>query len=218
MRKLMLGMLILAAGLSGASAGPNEGVVLSIQGNTTGGPITEPCLTITLPESCENLDPSALPDDHDVEWFLVVVVSPAANAPNFDSITFGIGDYNTGDAYISYNGTCIPGAGWSFTGAWPLPGSGIEITWDPGCTSSDYLFPAFYFGVYVYAPATIPLTPHPSEPSGVTDCSEDSVFDPFEGFGAMGCGGEPGYNPPCPDIEPTPIKRTTWGNIRSIYR
>ncbi|MBU1699723.1 MAG: hypothetical protein KJ970_05915 [Candidatus Eisenbacteria bacterium] len=190
--------------MGSAHAGSNAGVVLAVHGNQ-GEPWypPDPCEQIEVPEDCIDLIPSAIPDPLiDVYWYLILVVSPRGNATNFNMVTFGLGDYTPSETYIGYFGSCKPGALEAPTAGWPAPGTGTAVAWTPDC-SYGQMVPVYYFGIYVYAAAgEIPLVDHPLNHAAVADCSEPATLDLIEGFGAMGYGGAPGWNPECPPWNP----------------
>lgn len=203
MRRLLLAMAILALASSVAFAGPNAGVVLMVHGNQDATILTEGdvCGTVALPAACEDLIPSAVPDnDSGEEWFLVLVVSPPENTPNFNTAVFGLGDWDTGAiGYIDAFGSCVAGAldAPYNPDTWPSPNNGTAVSWSPECLYG-YMEPIYFFGVYVYGTGTIPLAGHPTQAAVVVDCTANPAEDPFEGFGIMGIGGGAGDNPPCP--------------------
>lgn len=193
MRRLLLAIALLAVTAGMAFAGPNAGVVLSVQGNVDGVE-TEgaPCTAIALPATCEELVPNATADLNGVNWYLVVVASDPANTPNFNTVTFGLGAYDPySDGYIGFFGPCVPGALEVSTGGWPLGGEGTAVSWAPDCLYG-LLEPVYFFGVYSYG-GTIPLGLHPTQGGSVVDCSADPQTDDFAGFGGM-----EGTNPTCP--------------------
>ncbi|MBU1701287.1 MAG: hypothetical protein KJ970_07380 [Candidatus Eisenbacteria bacterium] len=205
MRWFIISIVITALASGAAFAGPNAGARLMVQGNVNGvstnGFI---CADIPIPSTCEEMDPSAIPDSEtSLYWYLAVVVSPPDNTPNFNTIVFGLGDYITADTYIGYWGPCIAGALEISTDGWPFPGEGTAVSWTPDCVYG-YMEPVYYFGVYGYAAGDIPLDVHPIQGGVVVDCSVDPQSDDFFGFGAMGVAGSPGSNPYCPGLEPAP--------------
>ncbi|MBU2690734.1 MAG: hypothetical protein KJ970_07375 [Candidatus Eisenbacteria bacterium] len=207
-------MVILALTVGIVSAGPNEGVVLAVQGNVLGQQVdshSSPC-DIDIPVDCEDMDTHAVPY-YGASWYLAVVVSPPENTPNFSTVVFGLGDFNMAENYIAFTGSCVHGALEVTTAGWPGPGEGTAMSWAPDCLYG-YMEPVYYFGTYNYNDGVIPLGVHPVQGGVVVNCSEDPEMDSFEGFGAM-----EGDNPACPFVpEPTPAKWTTWGRIKGIYR
>ena len=205
MRRLLLAMAILALASGVAFAGPNAGVILAVQGNVLGvDTLGDPCANIALPGTCEEMIPASSPDPGGlVDWFLAVVVSPLANTPNFNTVVFGLGAYDSGLAYVGFFGPCVVGALEVTTTGWPGPGTGTAVSWSPDCLYG-YMEPVYYFGIYIYGSADVPLTDHPVQDSGVVDCSANPVTDLFGGYGAMGVGGSAGSNPDCPGVEPVP--------------
>lgn len=198
---------------SPAHAASNEGIVLMVHGV----PYGEHTVNCDVPETCEELTSNTEPDAFGIEWFLVVLVSPPENEPNFNTVTFSIGDYDTNDLYVAYTGPChreldpleVP------LGGWPLPISGVGISWAPNCLTS-HIEPVYYMGAYVYGPETVYFGNFYGSSSSVVDCGFPPEEDPFADFAAMGFGGDPGYNPECP--EPTAADVTTWGRIKRMYR
>lgn len=196
MRRLLMATAILAIASGVAFAGPNAGVVLSVHGDqsglSTGG---LPC-EIQLPGTCEELNPVAVTDPEGYLTYLVVVVSPLGNTPNFNTVVFGMGAWTPYvDGFVGAYGSCVPGALAVPTDEenWPNGGEGMALSWAPGCLNG-HLEPVYFFCNYAaYAGGVIPLGPHPTQPSGVVDCSADPAFDPFDGFGGLN-----GTNPDCP--------------------
>lgn len=203
MRRLLMVMAILALSSSAFAVGSNPGVLLSVQGDVLGvATIDEasPCDLIEMPTTCEGLVTGATNTaDDPLAFYLLVVVSPLENSPNFSTVTFGVGAW-AGPAYISATGWCHP-TGTEITGTgWPGQGTGTSVSIAPDCWSGNYLQPVYYFGVYNYgATPVIPLAPHPVQNSGVVDCSADPQEDLFEGYGEL-----EGINPPCPGGQPEP--------------
>jgi hypothetical protein len=200
MRRLLLATAILAIASGVAFAGPNEGVILSIQGNAQGVE-TEgyPCVAIALPAECEDMVTGATPDATGISWYLAVVVSPAENTPNFNTVVFGLEAYEPyADGFIAFTGPCVAGALEVSTANWPLGGEGTAVSWAPDCLYG-YMEPVYFFGTYNYG-GVIPLGAHPVSPSVVVDCTADPASDAFVGFGQI-----EGTNPDCPggpDPEP----------------
>ncbi|MBD3336509.1 MAG: hypothetical protein GF355_13435 [Candidatus Eisenbacteria bacterium] len=200
MKKLLLGVAVLALSAGVASAGPNEGVQLHVHGNVdgvdTGG---TPCETIVLPATCEELNPTATEAPDGLYWFLAVVVSPPENPVNFNTVVFGVENYDyTTSMYIGQYGPCVEGSLEIPTETWPQPtefglGSGTAVTWAPNCLEG-HLEPVYYFGCYYYGPDPLPLGEHPVQPASVVDCSAESVEDALVAFGELN-----GVNPPCPE-------------------
>lgn len=202
MRKLVLAMAVLALGATVAFAGSNEGVTLTVHGNV-GGVDTQgdPCTGIPLPTDCVDTQPTALPDQYGVEWF--VVLAAGENPLSFNTVTFGIGDYDPYACYIGLKGPCfgdlapleIPSSGW------PNPMTGTSVTWSPNCLEG-MLVPVYYFGVYGYGPGIVPLGDHyPGQPATVVPC-DGSEQDLIAAFGSFGCAGEVGVQEcPTPPIE-----------------
>lgn len=200
--------------LSPALAGSNEGIVLMVHGTST----QDSSGDCQVPETCEALTSNTQPDIFGIEWFLVVMVSPPKNDTNFLVVTFSIGDYDTEDLYVAFTGPCHQDLGPLEIpfGDWPMPNSGTGISWAPNCLTS-HIEPVYYMGAYVYGPETIYFGDFYGSGPSVVDCGDPPVEDPIEDFGAMGFGGDPGFNPECPG-EPTAVEGTTWGRIKRMYR
>lgn len=200
MRTLVVVLAVLA--VSGtAYAGPNAGVQLHVHGNYEGVATNgDPCLLV--PANCEDFVPWATNDvEEGLDWFIMVVVSPPENTPNFDTAVFGIGDYSTACAYPGYWGPCWPVSPLYTTDPpFPWPNSGVAVTERPEC-QTGYVEPIFWICFYDYCAQDVPLHWHPTQGengSGVSDCSGDPVLDPFVAYGIMGVSGAQGDNPPCP--------------------
>lgn len=200
-----------------AYAGPNEGVVLTAHGNVDGlDPVDHPCVVFPIPPTCEETDPNAAPDSEGVEWY--IVLAAGADELDFNTITFGIGDFDPYECYIVAYGPCspelgpleIPSAGW------PGPMTGTSVSWHPNCLEGT-LVPVYYFAFYVYpAGGPVPLGDfYPGRTATVTSCGDPPIEDPIEDFGIIGCGVDPGFQM-CP--APVPTGSTTWGQIKAIYR
>lgn len=208
--------LVVSAGL--AFAGPNEDLVLVVQGNVDGAETDgDPCTSIVLPGSCSDLTPTAIPDLNGVEWFLIL----AAREPEplgFTTITFGVGNYNPDATYIALFGPCNQAEGPLEIPSddWPFPEEGTSVSWAPSCLEGN-MVPVYYFGIYAYGDGTIPLGDYyPGQPSGVVSCTDPPVEDVFIAYGTLGVGGAQGYNPDC--TIPNPARRTTWGQIKAVYQ
>lgn len=230
MRVFALVLLGLVVTISPALSGPNEGVFLAVHGflppiqtfEGFGQPIPE----CEVPEDCLGLQSSGQPTELGIEWFSVVVLSPPSNDPNFQSICFGIRDYNPINCYVGFFGPCH----WELDplevhlGDWPRPFSGTCVSWAPHCLTS-HIEPVYYFGIYVYyGGGEVPLGDGGvGNPPMVASCGEPPEVDPFEDFGVMGCGDAEGYNPECfgsssvEDPDPV-IEGLTWGRIKRMYR
>lgn len=199
-------------------AGPNEGIIFNVHGNADGAATDgDPCRALALPFDCEDLTPTATPDANGVEWFVVVASSSGYADNGFHTVTFGIGDYDTGACYIAFFGPChselnpleIPSDGW------PGPDSGTSVSWAPDCLE-DRLEPVYYFGVYAYSSQTIPLGPfYPGQDEMVVSCETPPDVDDIVSFGAMGCGGARGVAE-CPEGGPDQDE-TTWGRIKKRF-
>jgi hypothetical protein len=201
MKRLVLAMAFLALGAGVALAGPNANVTLTPMGNVSGAETNgDVCGTIAgqLPAECEGMDPNAAPDLGGVEWYVAVA---AGNGLAFNTITFGVGDYDPYACYLAGYGPCsadlgpleIPSAGW------PGPVSGTSVSWAPNCLTGN-LVPVYYFGFYVYyGGGPVPLGDfYPGQTAAVVSCDsppeEDIILD-VNGdglFGIMGCGDDPG--------------------------
>lgn len=181
-------------------AGPNEGLTLTPLGGVnvdeTSG---DPCVDIFDPGlSCEDVDPNAQPDGLGVEWYLVLAAGASPLA--FNTITFGIGDFDPYACYIGAYGPCfgefgplqIPSAGW------PGPMSGTSVSWAPNCLTG-MLVPVYWFGFYVYyGGGPVPLGDfYPGQTAAVVSCDSPPEEDPIVAFGVMGCGNDPGVQA-CP--------------------
>jgi hypothetical protein len=202
MKKLVLAMAVLALTATVAFAGPNANNSLTVHGNVDGLPTTgDPCTDIPIPQLCEDTQPVAQPNVDGVEWF--VVLAAGANPLAFNTVTFGVGTYDSGACYIGLYGPCsadlnpleIP------SGGWPGPNSGTSVSWSPNCLTG-MLVPIYYFGVYAYAPGTIPLgDEYPGQTAAFVSCDSPPEEDAIERFGSFGCGGGQGVRE-CPTGPP----------------
>jgi hypothetical protein len=214
----MIGRIALSALLALAAgavlAGPNEGILLMVHGV----PPEEDARNCEVPETCEELTSNTQPNVLGIEWFLVVMVSPPENEPNFNTIWFTIGDYDSQYLYIAFTGPCHQDLDplEVSAGGWPMPNSGTGVTWVPHCLTS-HIEPVYYIGTYIYAPGVIHFGDFYGSSPFVSSCEDPPTEDPIAGFASMGFGGEPGSNPECPE-PPTPIDERTWGRIKKMYR
>jgi hypothetical protein len=227
--RLLVRFAILGVALAvltcGAMAGPNEHAGLFVQGNAAGVETNgDPCTAIALPATCWDLVPTATPDASDVEWFLIVAVHQPEQL-SFNTITFGIGDYDygAGVAYIAGYGPCfsnygpleIPSDGWPI-GEPPGDASGTSVSWAPECLTGN-IVPIYYFGFYAYGnPQTIQLGDfYPGQDPNFVSCGSPPEEDSVVAFGVMPLGGAAADPVDC---ELVPVMETTWGQIKNIYR
>jgi hypothetical protein len=204
MKKLVLAMAVLALTATVAFAGPNADATLTVQGNVNGvETLGDPCGNIPIPQLCEDTQPTAAPDANGVEWF--VVLAAGCDPLSFNTITFGVGTYSTGECYVGYYGPCrgdlnpleISSAGW------PGPNSGTSVSWSPNCLSG-MIVPVYYFGVYAYGAGIVPLGDEfPDQTAAFVSCDSPPEQDIVAGFGSFGCGGAVGQVV-CPDCAPPP--------------
>jgi hypothetical protein len=156
-----------------------------------------------------------------MEWFLAVAAGEQELC--FDTIVFGLGAYDTYDCYLGVWGPCFADLGPIEVPSadWPGPNSGTAVSWAPSCLCG-MLVPVYYFGFYVYASDGIPGGPvplgdfYPGLQAVVQSCGDPTEEDPIEGFGVMGVGDDPGLRV-CPG-PPVSTSRTTWGQVKVIYR
>jgi hypothetical protein len=205
MKRLVLAMAFLALGAGVALAGPNAGLTLTPMGNVAGAETEgNPCGVIAgqLPDVCEGTDPNAAPDLGGVEWYIAVA---AGDGLCFNTITFGVGDYDPYACYVAGFGPCFPeldpleipsGADW------PGPFTGTSVSWAPNCLCGD-LVPVYYFGFYIYyGGGSVPFGDFfPGQTASAVSCDSPPEEDVIEGFGAMGCGDDPGHQE-CPSVGP----------------
>jgi hypothetical protein len=202
MKKLVLAMAFLALGAGVALAGPNAGLTLTPHGNVDGVETNgDPCGAFIPPGvTCEDTNPNAAPDPSGVEWYVVLA---AGNSLAFNTIVFGVGDYDPYACYLAGSGPCfgdlnpleVPSAGW------PGPNSGTAVSWAPECLTGD-LVPVYYFGFYVYyGGGSVPLGDfYPGQVAAVVSCESPPEEDLIADFGAIGCGDDPGEQA-CPDAQ-----------------
>lgn len=206
---------------TGSHAGPNEDGILVVHGNVdgvdTGG---DPCSGIPIPETCEELIPGAIPDGYGVEWFVVIAAGNGlGDGLSFNTITFGIGNYDMQACYIAYYGPCYPELMPLEIPTYDWPGryQGTAVSWAPHCLSGRVV-PIYYFGVYAYGDGIVPLADeYPEQPAAFVSCDQLPEEDPIAGFGTFGYGDAVGQGPDCPEI-PVASEVTTWGQIKAIYR
>jgi hypothetical protein len=206
---LALGLMLLL--LTGSYAGPNAGLTLTPMGNVSGAETNgDPCGVIEaqLPDNCEDMDPNAAPDINGVEWYIAVA---AGNGLCFNTIVFGIGDFDPYACYVAGYGPCFPEFGPLEIPSgpdWPGPNTGTAVSWAPNCLCGD-MVPVYYFGFYVYyGGGPVPFGDfYPGNSSTVVSCTsppeEDPITDPNgDGFfGIIGCGDDPGYTE-CKQVGP----------------
>jgi hypothetical protein len=193
MKRLLLIVTFVVFWCGTALAGPNIGVTLTPHGNIlcaeTNGDV---CSAIQLPAICHDTTPESCPDENGVEWFLAVATGDGLC---FNTITFGIGNYDPYVCYVADYGPCfpefspleIPSAGW------PGPKTGTSVSWAPNCLCGG-LIPVYYFGFYVYyAGGPVPFGDfYPGQTAAVVSCESPPEEDPIAIFGTMGCGADPG--------------------------
>jgi hypothetical protein len=149
----------------------------------------------------------------------------------------GIGGAEFG---LSYDGTATSGLdqfGWTrcsdldlADGGWPNPGSGVQVVWNTtsNCQNTpstpDYSVIAVcgYVYMYAYTPDCLYITARPaSGKAKVTNCKAvETVISgkapSHLGVADFGPGAPCGPYRPCG--APTPVKQSTWGTIKSIYK
>jgi len=220
-----LSVACLAALPMSAPAGPNAGAVLGVQGNVLGVDTAgEPWTAIAIPENCADQVPQAMEDPQGIEWYILVVYQdPGASDPGFNTLIFGVGDYNEADCYIALTGPVDIGSPDPLevsSANWPNHLSGTAVSWSPNCLDG-HVEPIYYLGVYAYAPAVIPLGDYyPNQSSAITSCGQGGGVeeDLFAAYTSIFCGGAP-FQPDdivCPGT--TAVEETTWGKIKTIYR
>jgi hypothetical protein len=202
MKTLVLALTLLLIPLTGSHAGPNAGLTLTPMGHVSGiGSSGDVCadISVQLPENCEDMDPNATPDANGVEWYIAVA---AGDGLCFNTIVFGIGDYDPYACYLAAYGPCFP----EFapleipSSGWPGPNTGTAVSWAPNCLCGD-LVPVYYFGFYVYyGGGPVPFGDfYPGNSATVVSCTsppeEDPITDPNGDlmFGIIGCGDDDGY-------------------------
>jgi hypothetical protein len=217
----------LAGGISGASqeAGigtmPNRQTqaVIALHGvpRPTHSPICASSVVTGLPCNAYTTDSLAVGVDHDM--YLVV-----ANAGSL----YGIAGLSCG---VTFDGS-VAVKGWTLCAdvdfaspGWPgVSGSGTRIAWasvhcqDTPLSSHGVHAVAGAFFVSAYADGELHITPNPAPESGpellVADCGgAESVIQ--DGAAAVGFGTRSGRNP-CLSV--TPVRPTTWGRLKAIYR
>lgn len=227
MRRLGLALTLMLVVVAGNHAGPNEGGVLNVQGNVdgvdTGG---DPCTGVPIPAYCYELMNAAQPDANGVEWFVVVASNEVLGTPlRFEAITFGVGDYDAGTCYIAFYGPCVP-AGMNAqeipSEGWPGPNTGTSVSWAPDCLQGGLgtVVPIYYFGLYTYGGggAVQLADSYPGIPASFSSCDTPPFEDAVYAFGVFHCGdvgGQYGSEPFCCC---SPTRKTTWGQIKGIYR
>jgi hypothetical protein len=210
MKTLALAPILLLVLVTGSYAGPNAGVTLTPMGNVSGAETNgDVCGTIgaQLPAVCEDMNPNAAPDILGVEWYIAVA---AGNGLCFNTIVFGIGDYDPYACYVAGYGPCSPDLGPLEipSAGWPGPHSGTAVSWAPNCLCGD-LVPVYYFGFYVYyGGGPVPFGNfYPGNSATVVSCTsppeEDPITDPNDDgfFGIIGCGDDPGHTE-CKQVGP----------------
>lgn len=228
MRTLIIPVLILSFSVTSVAAGPNAGGVLVVHSSPSFNCSTSLCECIETPASCEELDPQLHEAEYDpgVYYCLVLAAFPEGGSPGFQSVAFGLGEFNGTDydgAYIGYYGHCDvnnPIQEWPSPG-WPQSNAGTRVVWLEDCPSGN-LVPVYWFVFYLYTedPMLVPLGPHPTEPSVFLSCDDPPEADPIEAFGAIGVLRE-GFNF-CNGVTGVPeddgARLSTWGRIKAVYR
>lgn len=222
MRTLGLALILTLLLLTGSHAGPNEGGALNVQGNVDGVDTNgDPCTVIPIPANCFELVNVAQPDANGVEWFVVVATS-VYYPLSFNTITFGLGNYETGECYIGFFGPCVPEGTQVLeipSEGWPGPNTGTSVSWAPDCLQGE-IVPIYYFGIYVYGGGgTIPLADaYPGQPAAFVSCDTPPEEDPVIGFNAFYCGETAPPSGTEPICGKPATRKTTWGQIKNIYR
>jgi len=249
-RILVVGFVALILALPGvAPAGTNPGVKLMVHGNVDGVDTAgDPFTAIPAPANVSDFREYATQDPNGVEWFILCVVSPEENSPNFNTVEFGTStDFDTGVGYIGFWGPIDPGAPFFplevSTATWPNDrAEGTAISWAPGCFTA-HIQPIYYMGVYPYAGGPIPLGPHPVQGQSVVDCEDDPGSDELAELPTLNISQTPvcclpetceiltqedcvnaggtftmGEFSCYADPCPSPTQNSTWGSIKQTYR
>jgi hypothetical protein len=151
---------------------------------------------------------------------------------NYPSPTLYVGESAEWGLVYCADGNTYP----STSPAWPLPGSGITITWltcSPGVTTKvispdngHAVIGKFY--VYAYGECTLAMTPNYTKTSGdeldVADCggintkllslTDPSLWDALCGVIHFGGNGSLGYTP-CGVVSTKP---STWGRLKTLFQ
>jgi len=146
--------------------------------------------------------------------------------------TSGIGGVSFG---IQYDGTPHQGVDlyeWHLCGSteepsagWPAPGGGNLIRWaacqrtEPGGAGTGAAAVAGYFYMGAYSPDYLAVTPPPSGDFVVYSCNGQAVAIPESApsrFGRAGFGNNVYGYVPCGFV--VPVRTTTWGAIKALYK
>jgi hypothetical protein len=126
-------------------------------------------------------------------------------------VTFGI-QYDAQELVVAGTGTCSEFE--IHTNDWPLPGSGIGMTWFS--PQREHLVELQWFSAYVLSDAaatTFALSEHPTQ-GGSFGSDDPGPVDEIADYGELGFGTD-GYLP-CPD-GPVPAIESSWGNVKRAF-
>jgi hypothetical protein len=166
-------------------------------------------------------------------YFYAYLMAARGNLPTLAGLQCGI-TYQAGQAGGMNDGIGIDIFAWTLcatlefitpeTNAWPRPGGGNLITWDPvnTCQAGDVAV-AGYFYLGAYSSDVLRVLKRPVDNSArVADCLwiEPPPLEAGDlGFAAFSAGGaEPGCNPCLIDClnSPMPVTPTTWGGVKAL--
>lgn len=192
-------LCVLLGGAASAEIGPNSGGTLIVHATplTIYSFGTDYCGLSGL-EDCDDANVT-LPAGTTQYVIWIVAAFPDGSSPRLKGVTFGI-DYDPDLVTIVPNSLSgcgaleVPTQPPVLCPTWPEPGSGNGITWDEAQTSQ--LVDVYWFAVYGSG-GQFRVTPHDCHETTFGDDSIPSVYDPVEGFGALGFGMDPGLLP-CP--------------------
>lgn len=203
-------------------------------------PLPSPC-TVGAPSECRDAVTAAgLAGTNGQRYYVFLLVSrPDSYDDGIAGVQCGI-DYQTGGAGDVSDGQGLDILSWTLCAtlefptpgdhAWPRPGGGNLITWDPA--NCDYLRPsvAGYFYVAAYSDDRLRLTVRPVDGlAAVAACKarQINLLPASLGYVSFSAGaGTPGCNP-ClkDDCEPggrtfrsqVPVTPMSWGSIKALY-
>ena len=142
------------------------------------------------------MDADTMVDGTEPAVFFLLGAFHPDSFPRVLGVTFGL-DYDANSINLLNWGPCgdfeLP------TTEWPAPGEGSAVTWNSAQT--NHLLDVYWFATYSDDPATIALTPHPSQGAFFADDSIPSRLDEVAALGSLGFG-IPGELPCAGGLDP----------------
>jgi len=213
-RAIVFSVLCLSGSARVALAGPNAGGVLALHANpslswTAGG---DYCSQSAV-DSCIAVVSSVEVEADRTTIVHVVALFPPESTPRLRGTSFGV-SYDSTKIEIVAQGGCadfeLP------TSDWPLPDSGISLTWNT--TRTAHAEEICWFAVYQLdnTPTILMLRPHPQQHAPFADDTQPaSVTDEATYFGYLGFGMTGLPSCPFPTVAEKMERRDTFGEAHS---